>query len=135
MADAFQADYEVGYRKPPKERRFKKGQSGNPKGRKKARRDHDTELSIGEHLHNLMEERIAITQGGAERMIPMREAIARRLMQRAVSGDLKAFQMMLPLLEQGRQRAESKLERWNLDELAKDPQAALRAYQQMIGVR
>ena len=29
-------DYEVGYRKPPKNSRFKKGQSGNPKGRKKA---------------------------------------------------------------------------------------------------
>ena len=28
-------DYEVGYGKPPKEHRFKKGQSGNPRGRPK----------------------------------------------------------------------------------------------------
>lgn len=28
-------DYEVGYGKPPKRTRFKKGQSGNPKGRPK----------------------------------------------------------------------------------------------------
>jgi len=26
-------DYEVGYKKPPKQGRFKKGQSGNPRGR------------------------------------------------------------------------------------------------------
>jgi hypothetical protein len=29
-------DYEVGYRKPPVHTRFKKGQSGNPRGRKKS---------------------------------------------------------------------------------------------------
>ena len=28
-------DYKVGYGKPPKEHRFKKGQSGNPRGRPK----------------------------------------------------------------------------------------------------
>jgi hypothetical protein len=28
-------DYEIGYRRPPRETRFKKGQSGNPKGRRK----------------------------------------------------------------------------------------------------
>ena len=32
-ADA--AEYEIGYRKPPKHTQFKKGQSGNPKGRPK----------------------------------------------------------------------------------------------------
>ena len=30
-------DYEVGYRKPPKDKRFKKGQSGNPAGRSKGK--------------------------------------------------------------------------------------------------
>ena len=28
-------DYEIGYGRPPKSTRFKPGQSGNPKGRKK----------------------------------------------------------------------------------------------------
>jgi len=32
-------DYEVGYRKPPAAFRFKKGVSGNPKGRPQRRRD------------------------------------------------------------------------------------------------
>jgi len=35
-------DYEVGYRKPPAEFRFKKGVSGNPKGRPPGRRSPET---------------------------------------------------------------------------------------------
>lgn len=30
-----QKDYEVGYKRPPREHQFKPGQSGNPKGRPK----------------------------------------------------------------------------------------------------
>jgi len=29
------SDYEIGYKKPPKQHQFPKGQSGNPKGRRK----------------------------------------------------------------------------------------------------
>lgn len=36
---------EVGYRKPPKKHQFKKGQSGNPRGRKKGARGLKTELN------------------------------------------------------------------------------------------
>ena len=32
-------DYEVGYKKPPPRTRFRKGRSGNPKGRPKGSRD------------------------------------------------------------------------------------------------
>ena len=32
------SDYEVGYGKPPRETRFVKGRSGNPRGRPRARR-------------------------------------------------------------------------------------------------
>ena len=41
------ADYEVGYGKPPKHTRFKKGQSGNPKGRPKGLQEHGQSLAEG----------------------------------------------------------------------------------------
>ena len=39
MAKKKKDDYEVGYGRPPKKTQFKKGQSGNPKGRPKRRLD------------------------------------------------------------------------------------------------
>jgi len=38
-ADGLPADYEVGYRKPPDAFRYKKGGSGNPKGRPRTSQD------------------------------------------------------------------------------------------------
>ena len=37
-------DYEVGYKKPPKGKRWSKGQSGNPRGRPKSSRGLKTDL-------------------------------------------------------------------------------------------
>ncbi|MFG1261012.1 DUF5681 domain-containing protein [Xanthobacter flavus] len=51
-------DYEVGYRKPPVHARFKKGQSGNPKGRCKGTQNLATDF--GEELG----ERIRVREGG-----------------------------------------------------------------------
>lgn len=39
MARKDQASYEVGYGKPPSDKQFKKGQSGNPMGRPKGSRN------------------------------------------------------------------------------------------------
>ena len=43
MSDS-KSDYEVGYKKPPKDTQFKPGQSGNPLGRPKGTKNLKTDL-------------------------------------------------------------------------------------------
>ncbi len=56
-------DYEVGYKKPPPQSRFRKGRSGNPKGRPKATKNFKTDLM--EELR----ERILLREGTTRKRV------------------------------------------------------------------
>src|SRR5258707_14185668 len=58
-----QRDYEVGYRKPPGHTRFKKGQSGNPKGRPAGAKNLSTLLS------EALNEPVVVTENGGHNKI------------------------------------------------------------------
>jgi hypothetical protein len=77
-------DYEVGYGKPPKHARFKKGQSGNPSGRKKKR-----ESAIRAQLIELLTENIPIKEGGKRRNSPGIVVVVKQLLVQALKGDKK----------------------------------------------
>lgn len=85
-------DYEVGYGRPPKATQFKKGQSGNPKGRPKGRLNVDTEFQA------LLEECVTVTENGRQRSMPLMKVILKRLVTKAAGGDLKAIPMILAWL-------------------------------------
>lgn len=72
--------YKVGYRNPPKETRFKKGQSGNPKGRR--RRKTTVEEIYREVFGEVMEVRV---DGKVKRMTALELGFL-RLKQDIVSG-------------------------------------------------
>ena len=83
---------EVGYGNPPKRSQFKKGTSGNPKGRPKGSRNIATEVA------RALEEKVVINVGGQRKTITKREAAATQLINQAASGNLKAI-VLIPVLE------------------------------------
>ena len=84
-------DYEVGYGKPPKHGQFKKGQSGNPKGRPKGSRNFTTDVK------NALKEPVCITKGGKRKTVSTQLASILRLREKALSGDARALDRMIDL--------------------------------------
>ena len=81
--------YSVGYAKPPRRSQFQPGQSGNPKGRRKAARG--TQAIIEAELNS----RVSITEGGRRRTITKRELVGKQLVKKAIEGDPKALAAIL----------------------------------------
>lgn len=77
-------DYEVGYRKPPKSGQFKKGQSGNPKGRPKGAK------GVKASLRRELESKITILEDGRSVKLSKAEVIAKSLTADALKGDSKS---------------------------------------------
>ena len=80
--------YEVGYGKPPKKTQFKKGASGNPKGRPKGSQN------FNELASKLLWKKVAITQNGKPIKVPYIEALMTKIMAMAGSGDHKAIKLL-----------------------------------------
>jgi hypothetical protein len=82
-------DYEVGHGRPPKHTQFKKGESGNPRGRV------DGSKNLATLIEQALERRVSFTENGRRRTITMREAIAIQLVKRAASGDAKSMNLLI----------------------------------------
>jgi hypothetical protein len=86
-----QADYTVGFGKPPAQHRFKKGQSGNPKGRPKkgAKRPEPLRFRDG-HLDSLLEQEafrsLHLQENGKTVEMTAAQAVLRSLMVEGVKG-------------------------------------------------
>ena len=84
-------DYDVGYGKPPKQHQFKKGQSGNPRGRPKDSRN------LKQVLMEVAQEELPITENGQLRVVSRKEALVRTLFAKALKGDLRATKQLTDL--------------------------------------
>lgn len=87
-------NYEVGYGKPPKHTRFKRGQSGNRKGRPKGSRNFKTELEAA------LSEKVTVTMNGRSERVTARMATLLRLRGKALKGDQRAIDRLLQLAAQ-----------------------------------
>ena len=85
--------YAVGYKRPPKSTQFKPGVSGNPKGKPKGSRP------VGALLQEIIQQKIAVTENGKTRRLPVIEIALRRLANEAMRGDQPSIKFLLSLLE------------------------------------
>jgi hypothetical protein len=100
-------DYEVGYGKPPKEHRFKKGQSGNPSGRPKGR------LNMATVIERELHEKVVVNENGERKTITKLEAAMKQVANKAASGDLRAFQQVTGLARYAQAALETSKQRDN----------------------
>ena len=94
MADGASDDtptYQVGYGKPPKHSRFKKGQSGNPKGRPKKKSQQPKAVLVAD----VMAEPVEFIDGsGRKRRISSAEAMYRKQLQKGIEGDFRSLKAL-----------------------------------------
>jgi hypothetical protein len=91
-ANSQEKTYEVGYAKPPLHSRFKKGQSGNPKGRpRSAKKTQRVKRLVLQELYRL----IAVREGEKVIMMPALQAVIRSSIVLAVKGSGPAQRAVL----------------------------------------
>ena len=83
--------YDIGYGQPPMRTRFKKGASGNPRGRPKGAHNLATDLQAE------LDEKISVREGGRQRRLSKQRVLLKALMAKAVQGDVKAAAALLSM--------------------------------------
>lgn len=86
-------DYEIGYGKPPKVGQFKRGQSGNPKGRRKG------SISLQDVILKELLSKVKVREGDKEHKVTKLSALIKSRTNTAIKGDRHAFADVMKLLE------------------------------------
>ena len=98
MADE-NAPYTVGFGKPPSERRFQKGRSGNPKGRPKGSKNLAT-IVLKESR-----QKVRINSSRGTRAVTKAEATVMQIANKSIQGDLRAARDFIDLIERSEDNA------------------------------
>lgn len=90
---ASEPDYEVGYKRPPEHTRFRKGQSGNLRGRPKGAK------SLKTLVRELLTAKIDIRVGRSLKKVTRMEAMLHKIAEQAFTGNLRALQALVSLYQ------------------------------------
>ena len=95
MTDAPDGEEAVGYRRPPAASRFRKGQSGNPRGRPRGKhRAPPYEAVLGQM--------VTIREDGTERRVTAAEAFLLQITKKGLEGDGAAARAAMAAIEEAR---------------------------------
>jgi len=83
---------DVGYMNPPEHTRFKKGKSGNPRGRPRKREDLNTVLQ------RVLNRKVRVKDN--DRKIPIRGALIWKLRELALQGDKQALALQRRIIDE-----------------------------------
>lgn len=85
----------VGFGRPPKSTQFRKGQSGNPNGRPKGRRN-------GPPFDAVLSQMVTIRENGKDRRVTAAEAFLLQLAKEGLEGDARAASQTLEMIERAK---------------------------------
>ena len=87
-----EAPPKVGYMNPPQHTRFKKGKSGNPRGRPRKQEDLNTVL------HRVLNRKVRVKDD--DQTMPIRDALMRKLLELALQGDRQALALQRRIIDE-----------------------------------
>jgi uncharacterized protein DUF5681 len=88
-AKATKHDYEVGYCRPPKQHQFQRGQSGNPRGRRRQ------PVSKKATWEKLMNELVSLHEKGKTRRVTKYECLCLSHLNKAIKGDTPSTKFVI----------------------------------------
>jgi hypothetical protein len=97
--DEVEGEYKIGRGRPPLHTRFKKGQSGNPRGPRPRPKN------LPALLVAALNEPVVASADGDSRQITKREAVIAQLVDMSTGADLRAMKMLIDMLKDIEERA------------------------------
>jgi hypothetical protein len=113
-ADSEKSEQRVGYRSPPEATRFKKGFSGNPKGRPKG------SLNVITALTKALREKVVINENGRRKTVTKLEAALKQLVNKAATGDLRALRHLTELAQDAEKQLLNTSDKEELNDLDRE---------------
>ena len=107
-------DDEAGYGKPPKSGMFKKGQSGNPKGRPKGVKNFQTELC------SVLRLKVTVTEAGKLKSVSVVEAALMRLREKALKGDQRSLEILFGYAQESSGASDARSRERQLSKIEQD---------------